>query len=121
MQFYYQFAILLSSLSQTLAAPAEQAVEDKQITKRACAPTGQESCCLKGFYRVNGAQTNLQELIPFGSNGGIINIGIRTGCSVNIDRVCATAGGCGGWAVQSRNGCNGVEISVSFLDRCGSA
>ncbi|EDU42482.1 predicted protein [Pyrenophora tritici-repentis Pt-1C-BFP] len=70
MQFYYQFAILLSSLSQTLAAPAEQAVEDKQITKRACAPTGQESCCLKG---VNGAQTNLQELIPFGSNGGIIN------------------------------------------------
>ncbi|CAE7189353.1 hypothetical protein PTNB85_07732 [Pyrenophora teres f. teres] len=120
MQFHYQLAFLLAILSQTSAAPTEQALEERQLTKRACAPTGQESCCLTGFYRVGGTMTKIQALVPFGTNGGLINIGVTKGCSINVDRTCATAGGCGSWAIQARVGCSGVETSVSFLDRCGS-
>lgn len=66
---------------------------------------------------MNGVQTNFQKLVSF-NDGGLVNTGITDGCSVNIDRTCADNGGCSNWAVASREGCSGVELSVAFLNSC---
>lgn len=50
MQFIYHTALLLAGFHLSLATPvSDSALEERDLVRRACAPTGQESCCAKGY------------------------------------------------------------------------